>query len=52
MRLRAAQNGPPCIDHLDSLVLSICNDDSYPDERTVAANGHSYEEGTNHVWAP
>jgi hypothetical protein len=42
MRLRVAQNGPPSIDHLDSLVLSICNDDSYwPDERNVAANGQT-----------
>jgi hypothetical protein len=53
MRLRVAQNGPPSIDHLDSLVLSICNDDSYwPDERNVAANGHNNEDVTNQVWAP
>jgi hypothetical protein len=53
MRLRVAQQGPPSIDHLDSLVLSICNDDSYwPDERNVAANGHNYEEVMNQVWAP
>jgi hypothetical protein len=29
MRLRVAQNGPLSIDHLDSLVLRICNDDYY-----------------------
>jgi hypothetical protein len=53
MRLRLTQNGPPGIDHLDSLVVSIGNDDSYwPDERNVAANGHDYEEVANQVWAP
>jgi len=53
MRLRVAQNGPPSIDRLDSLVLSMCNDDSYwPDERNVEANGHNYEEVMDQVWAP
>jgi hypothetical protein len=53
MRLRVTQNGPPSIDRLDSLVLHICNDDSYwPDERNVAANGHNYDEVRNQVWAP
>jgi len=53
IRLRVAQNGPPGIDHLDSLVLEICNDDSYwPDERNVAANGRNYDEVRTQVWAP
>lgn len=53
MRLRVAQEGPPGIDHLDSLVLRICNDDSYwPDERNVTANGRNYDEVRNQVWAP
>jgi hypothetical protein len=53
MRLRVVQQGPPGIDQLDSLALSICNDDSYwPDERNVAANGHNYDEVRNQVWAP
>jgi hypothetical protein len=53
IRLRVAQSVPPAIDHLDSLVVRICNDDSYwPDERNVAANGHNYEEVMNQVWAP
>lgn len=51
MRLRVVQEGPPGIDHLDSLVLRICNDDSYwPDERNVTANGHNYQEIRNQVW--
>jgi hypothetical protein len=53
MRLRIVQQGPPSIDHLDSLALSICNDDSYwPNERNVTANGHNYDEVRNQVWAP
>jgi len=53
MRMRVVQQGPPSIDHLDSLALSICNDDScWPDERNVAANGHNYDEVRNQVWAP
>ena len=53
MRMRVVQQGPPAVDHLDSLALHISNDDSYwPDERKVAANGHIYEEVRNQVWAP
>ncbi len=53
MRLRIVQQGPPSIDHLHSLALSICNDDSYwPNERNVIANGHNYDEVRNQVWAP
>jgi hypothetical protein len=53
MRLRVVQQGPPAIDHLDSLALSICNDDSYwPDERNVSADGHNYGEVRDQVWAP
>ena len=53
VRLRVAQMGPPGIDRLDSLALSICNDDSYwPDERNVAAYGRNYDEVRNQVWAP
>ena len=53
MRLRLVQQGPPGIDHLDSLALCMCNDDSYwPDERSVAANGHNYDEVRRQVWAP
>jgi hypothetical protein len=53
MRLRVAQDGPPGLDHLDSLTLYIANDDSYwPDERNVTAKGHNHAEVENQVWAP
>lgn len=53
MRLRVAQQGPPGLDHLDNLTLSIGNDDSYwPDERNVVANGGNYEQVRNQVRAP